>query len=70
LRERLEKLEGAIAETETAIASLEGRMSVPGFYEDATAANEILATHQSLKDQLEKQLAEWEALAEEQESNQ
>jgi ATP-binding cassette subfamily F protein 3 len=70
MREQLEKLEEAIAETETAIASLEGRMSVSGFYDDSTTSNEILATHQSLKDQLETQLEEWEALAEEQESNQ
>jgi ATP-binding cassette subfamily F protein 3 len=68
LRGQLENLEEAIAETETAIASLEGRMSVPGFYDDSAAATEIIATHQSLKGQLEKLFEEWKTLAEEQEA--
>ena len=70
LKDELEQLEEAIAEAEIAISSLEGRMSVPGFYDDSTSANEIIATHKSLKDQLEKLFEEWEALAEKQESNQ
>ena len=63
LREQLEGLEESIAETETGIASLEGRMVVPGFYDNPVAATEIVETHQSLKDKLETLYEEWEALA-------
>jgi ATP-binding cassette subfamily F protein 3 len=64
LRERLEQLEESIAETETATASLEGRMSVPGFYDDQAVAAEIVETHKNLKSKLEKLYKEWEKLVE------
>jgi ATP-binding cassette subfamily F protein 3 len=67
LREKLDGLEESIAETETAIASLEGRMSVPGFYDNPAEAAAIVETHQSLKDKLEKLYEEWDALAKKQE---
>ncbi len=70
LREELSRLEESTAETETAIASLEGRMSVAGFYDDADAAALIVETHQELKNKLEALYQEWEALAAQQEETQ
>jgi ATP-binding cassette subfamily F protein 3 len=68
LRKQLDELEESIAEMETAKASLEGRMSVPGFYDNPDEANAIVETHQSLEGKLEKLYEEWEALAKKQES--
>jgi len=62
-RERAHKLEDSIAEVETAIASLEGRMAVPGFYDDASAAADVVATHENLKGELDRLYKEWESLA-------
>jgi ATP-binding cassette subfamily F protein 3 len=62
-RHELEQLEESITEAETAVASLEGRMSVPGFYDDADAAAEIVATHQKLKGELEQLYKQWDGLA-------
>jgi ATP-binding cassette subfamily F protein 3 len=62
-RERVRKLEESIAQIETAVASLEGRMAVPGFYDDPTAAAEVVATHQRLKGELDHLYEEWETLA-------
>ena len=70
LREELSRLEESTAETETAIASLEGRMSVAGFYDDPDAAAEIVGTHQDLKKKLEALYEEWETLAAQQEETQ
>lgn len=67
LRERLEQLEASIAEAEIAVASLEGRMAVPGFYDDPTTVTEIVATHRDLKEELGRLYQEWGALAEKQE---
>jgi ATP-binding cassette subfamily F protein 3 len=67
LRQKLDELEESIAETETAKASLEGRMSVPGFYDNPDEANAIVETHRSLEDKLEKLYEEWETLAKKQE---
>jgi len=69
LREELEQLEDAIADAETAVASLEGRMAVPGFYDDQTAAADIVATHQKLKEELERLYGEWDELAAKQEGS-
>ncbi len=67
ISEKLKKLEESIEETETAIDSLEGRMAVPGFYDDQAAASEIVGTHEKLKGKLEKFYEEWGALAEKKE---
>ena len=66
-REKAQKLEDSVAEVETAIASLEGRMAVPGFYDDANAAADVVATHESLKVELDRLYREWESLAAESE---
>jgi ATP-binding cassette subfamily F protein 3 len=66
-REKTRRLEESIAEIETAIASLEGRMAVPGFYDDASAAADVVATHESLKVDLDRLYKEWESLAAENE---
>src|SRR6185436_1853567 len=42
---RLTDLESRIAAAETAIKDLESRMSVPGFYEDRTAAQGVIDQH-------------------------
>jgi len=62
-KREIERLEETIADMETAIASLEGRMAVPGFYDDRKGAEEVVSTHQSLKEQLGKLYQEWEARA-------
>jgi len=62
LREKVHHLEESISEMEVAIASLEGRMAVPGFYDDSAASAEVVATHENLKGQLESLYAEWETL--------
>ena len=67
VNEKLRKLEESIEETETAIDSLEGRMAVPGFYDDKIAAEQIVETHGNLKSELEKLYEEWGALAEKKE---
>ncbi len=66
-RQKAQKLEDSVAEVETAIASLEGRMAVPGFYDDASAAADVVATHESLKVELDHLYKEWESLAAENE---
>ncbi len=60
---RVGELESAIAETEIAIDSLEGRMAVPGFYEDPESSAEVVRTHESLKAKLEELYEEWETYA-------
>ena len=64
LRERVETIESEIAETELAIDSLEGRMTVPGFYDDATHSAAIVRTHEELKAKLQSLYDEWESLSE------
>ena len=63
IQERLEEIELAISETEVGVDSLEGRMAVPGFYDDAEAANQVVKTHEELKAQLKSLFKEWEELA-------
>jgi ATP-binding cassette subfamily F protein 3 len=64
LQQKSDELEGRIEETEIAIASLEGRMAVPGFYDDAVGAALIVKTHEELKRRLESLYQEWETLSE------
>ncbi|MGH9461206.1 MAG: ABC-F family ATP-binding cassette domain-containing protein [Vicinamibacteria bacterium] len=61
-RKKIQRLEESISETEIAVASLEGRMAVPGFYDDPAASAEVVATHQSLKGELDRLYQEWETL--------
>ena len=63
IQERLEEIEMTISETEIGIDSLEGRMSVPGFYDDDQAAADVVKTHEDLKANLKALYAEWEELA-------
>ena len=63
IQERLEEIENAIAEIEIGIDSLEGRMAVPGFYDDAEAANQVVKTHEELKAKLKSSYKEWEELS-------
>jgi ATP-binding cassette subfamily F protein 3 len=64
LQEKVDDLEARIDETETAIASLEGRMTVPGFYDGSENASSIVKTHEELKARLEGLYREWESLSE------
>ena len=63
IQERLEEIELAISETEIGVDSLEGRMAVPGFYDDSEAANQVVKTHEELKAKLKSLYKEWEELA-------
>ncbi len=63
IQERLEEIELSISETEIGIDSLEGRMAVPGFYDDSEAANQVVKTHEELKAKLKALYQEWEELA-------
>ena len=63
IQERLEEIEMTISETEIGIDSLEGRMSVAGFYDDDQAAADVVKTHEDLKAQLKALYEEWEELA-------
>ena len=38
-------------------------MAVPGFYDDAEAANQVVKTHEELKAKLKSLYKEWEELA-------
>ena len=63
IQDRLEEIEMTISETEIGIDSLEGRMSVPGFYDDDEAAAQVVKTHEDLKAELKALYEEWEELA-------
>ena len=63
IQERLEEIEMTISETEIGIDSLEGRMSVPGFYDDDEGAAQVVKTHEDLKAALKALYEEWEQLA-------
>jgi ATP-binding cassette subfamily F protein 3 len=64
LQQKAEQLESRIEETEIAIASLEGRMAVAGFYDNAESAAGIVKTHEELKAKLAKLYREWETISE------
>ncbi len=63
IQERLKEIEMTISESEIGIDSLEGRMSVAGFYDDDQAAADVVKTHEDLKVQLKALYEEWEELA-------
>ncbi len=58
----IERLEGRIAETETAIRALESRMSAPGFYDDRAAAQKAADDHQALMWKVNELMQRWEDL--------
>jgi ATP-binding cassette subfamily F protein 3 len=64
LQQKSDELQSRIEETEIAIASLEARMAVPGFYDDAAGAAGIVKTHEELKRRLETLYQEWETISE------
>ena len=57
------KPSGLLTQAPVGIDSLEGRMSVPGFYDDSEAANQVVKTHEDLKAKLKALYQEWEELA-------
>jgi ATP-binding cassette subfamily F protein 3 len=58
----VERLEGRIAETETAIRELEARMAAPGFYDDRAAAQKAADDHQALMWKVNELMQRWEDL--------
>ena len=58
----VERLEGRIAETESAIRELEARMSAPGFYDDRAAAQTAADDHQALMWKVNELMQRWEDL--------
>jgi ATP-binding cassette subfamily F protein 3 len=58
----LERLEGHIAECESAIRAIEQRMSAPGFYEDHTASQPVVDEHQGLMWKVGELMHRWEEL--------
>jgi ATP-binding cassette subfamily F protein 3 len=64
LQKKAEELESRIEETEIAISSLEGRMAVPGFYDDPSSAAGIVKTHEELKAKLATLYRDWETISE------
>ena len=55
-------LETLIAEREQSIKELEAKMAVPGFYDDRTAAESVVAHHQALMWEVGDLMHRWEAL--------
>ncbi len=64
IQERVSELEDEIHQTEVAIQSLLGRMSVPGFYDDVEGSARIVKTNQDLEKKLQELYREWESLSE------
>jgi ATP-binding cassette subfamily F protein 3 len=61
-KERIEKLEARIGETEHAIRALEQAMAEPGFYDDRTAAQATIDRHQALMWEVGDLMNQWEGL--------
>jgi ATP-binding cassette, subfamily F, member 3 len=64
IQERVSELEDEIHQTEVAIQSLLGRMSVPGFYDDVETSTRIVKTNEDLEKKLKELYREWETLSE------
>ena len=58
----VERLEGRIGETESAIRELEARMAAPGFYDDRAAAQTAADDHQALMWKVNELMQRWETL--------
>ena len=61
-RQRIEQLEGRIAECEAAIRDIEQQMSAAGFYEDRGAAQPVIDQHQALMWKVGDLMHQWEML--------
>jgi ATP-binding cassette subfamily F protein 3 len=61
-KERIEKLEARIAQTEQEIRDLEQQMATPGFYDDRAAAQATIDRHQSLMWEVGDLMSQWEGL--------
>ncbi len=59
---RIKDLEARIADREQQIMDLEGQMAAPGFYEDRTAASDVVARHQALMWEVGDLMHQWETL--------
>lgn len=59
---KIEELEQSIVELEEEIATLEDQLCLPEIYEDYEKASEITTKKQTLQEQLETCMAEWEEL--------
>ncbi len=59
---RIKDLEARIADREQQIKDLEGQMAAPGFYEDRTAASDVVARHQALMWEVGDLMHQWETL--------
>jgi ATP-binding cassette, subfamily F, member 3 len=62
LEARIADLEARIADREQAIKELESSMAVPGFYDDRSAANAVIARHQALMWEVGDLMHQWEQL--------
>jgi ATP-binding cassette subfamily F protein 3 len=61
-RERIDKLEARIADTENAIREIEQTMAAPGFYDDRRAAQATIDRHQALMWEVGDLMGQWESL--------
>jgi uncharacterized coiled-coil protein SlyX len=59
---RIADLEARIAEHEQTIKTLETRMAEPGFYDERSAAEDIITRHQKLMWEVGDLMNQWEAL--------
>ncbi len=60
---RVMELEARIADREQAIKELESAMAAPGFYDDRTAAQQIVDRHQALMWEVGELMHQWETLS-------
>ncbi|RMH67213.1 MAG: ABC transporter ATP-binding protein, partial [Actinomyces sp.] len=63
LRRTVQRLERDIAETETEIGELEGRLADPSIYEAPELVAELADAHEAAKARAARLLAEWERAA-------
>ena len=61
-RARIDEIETRIANCENAIRSIEATMAAPGFYDDRTAAQSVVARHQALMWEVGDLMHRWEEL--------
>ena len=59
---RIADLEARIGEREQAIRDLEARMAAPGFYQDRTEAEAVIARHRDLMWEVGDLMGQWESL--------
>ena len=59
---RIADLEARIGEREQTVKELETRMAAPGFYDDRTEAESVIARHRDLMWEVGDLMGQWEAL--------